>query len=135
MHPWPAQSQCPDVAIRKIPAAWREGRAALVVVVVVVGEGGSASGSLGCAPASTFPLGSGPSESSTWEEERPWALLCSSTIPVPPLAPATAYLLPLPSRLYFWSISLEMYASLSTKLQVLLSPPSPACKAGVVGGW
>ena len=38
-----------------------------------------------------------------------------------PLVPPGAHLLPLPSWLYFWSISLEMHAPLSAKLQV------PAC--------
>ena len=38
-----------------------------------------------------------------------------------PLVPPGARLLPLPSQLYFWSISLEMHAPLSAKLQV------PAC--------
>lgn len=45
-------------------------------------------------------------------------LLCLIVLP---LVPPGARLLPLPSQLYFWSISLEMHAPLSAKLQV------PAC--------
>lgn len=116
IHLWPPDSQCPDVAIRRIPAAYREGPGCL-------GGGwywggGSAAASLGCAPVSTFLLGSVPSESSTWEEERLWAPLCASTLTILPLVPLRAHLLPLPSWLYFWSISLEMHTPLSAKLQV-----------------
>lgn len=53
-----------------------------------------------------------------WEEETPWAPPSFSTITILPLVPLRAHLLSPPSWLYFWSISLEMYAPLSAKLQV-----------------
>lgn len=111
IHLWPPHSRCPDVAIRKIFAECREGPGCLD------GGGGGGGWGGGSAAVSTL-LGSVPSACSMWEEERPWAPLGSSALTILPLVPPRAHLLPLPSWLYFWSISLEMHALLSAELQV-----------------
>ena len=80
IHPWPPRSQCPDVAIRQCSekahaALGRGGGCREVGSGGDVGEGGSIAAYPGWYPACTFLLGSVPS---VWEEERPWAPLCSS---------------------------------------------------------
>lgn len=74
IHPWPPHSQCPDVAIRQCS---EKAQAAL-------GRGGGGWSCWGgglycCLPGlvSCLHLSSG-SVPSRWEEERPWAPLCSS---------------------------------------------------------
>lgn len=51
----------------------------------------------------------------------------------PPSGSSGAHLLPLPFRLYFWSISLEMHTPLSAKLQVS-AWTSQSCMQGRDGG-
>lgn len=103
------------------------------------GGGGIWGGQCCCSPGLCcclhFLLASVPSESSMWEEERPWAPLYASMATVLPLVPPE----PICSLSHSGSISGASHWRCTPRSlpssRCLLGPPSLVCKAGMVGGW
>ena len=138
IHPWPAHSQGPDVAIRKIPAARREGRGCL--------GGGGGKGQHSWFPGLSSPLllpllcfylSSGFCAFPEFSVGRREVLGPSAL----PRSLSSLWFLREPTRF------LSHPGSISGASHWRCTPPSPpssrcrlglprlVCKAGVVGGW